>query len=99
MTPRDAAPVYGAAQPLRSGIYRPYQDGTVCYLWAVFSTADLIEVCGGRPDDARAREWCARELTGWERFYHGPGQSFADDPWLKIYGGKVLVTQRCGRDV
>lgn len=41
----------------------------------------------------------ARDLTGWARFYSGPGRAFGSDPCCKLYRHKILVWQRTGLDI
>lgn len=38
-------------------------------------------------------------LTGKGRYYNGPGQSFGDDPYVRISKYHTLVTRRTGLDV
>lgn len=41
----------------------------------------------------------ASDLTGWTSFERGVGRSFGTDPYMKVYGKKLLITQRTGLDV
>lgn len=94
-------------RPLRSGIWNCDPDGTACYRWAVFALTDLEKEAGPIPDltedDGRSAfeyaEFACMALTGWRAEYRGPGRAFSDEPLMKRYGKKVIVTQRCGHDV
>lgn len=84
--------------PLKQGI----QDigETVVRRWAVFNTADAEDEYGEFADMTLDEKRRVCELiTGWSASYSGAGQSFSDSPYMKQYGKKFIVKQRCGLDI
>lgn len=86
--------------PIACG-YR-HDGDTSATAWALYNRAD-VERWAGESVEAMilgcGASDAAFELTGWEGHYSGPGRSFADDAWLRVVRGHVLVTQRRGLDV
>lgn len=86
---------------LRSGIsYRDPSEAS-CYKYVVLDRAEVEARIGCTIDPAATKDnqELAQDLTGWSRSHSGPGRSFQDDPSLKVFGRRVLITQRCGLDV
>lgn len=84
-------PIDTAHPALKTG-YTSDDDG-VSYLFAVFPADAALKAAEDGCEDI------AEALTGWYRAYRGPGRTFAGDPVAKVFGKKVLVTQRVGRDI
>lgn len=76
-------------------------DGETGGQYAVFTAAQVESVFGYPPAQLTEedRETLARDLTGWDRFYCGPGRAFGHEPSARIYKHAVLVYQRTGLDI
>jgi hypothetical protein len=71
--------------------------GDVSYAWAVFDTKAAEAEVGWVADTGNTE--FAERLTGWRYSYRGPGRAFSDEPCVRVYGRKLIVTQRRGVDV
>lgn len=72
-------------------------------IWAVFRTAAAEKEVGwelGDKPTMNDRLTFAERLTGWVALnaLH-PGDIFAEDHDLRVYGKKLIVVQRTGRDI
>lgn len=82
-------------------IYSLCNDGESFYAVAIFDRADVELAIGEmlRPNKHRRvcdvdEEELASYLTGWTANYTGHmGRSFAIEPIVKVFGGKVMVRQ------
>jgi hypothetical protein len=68
--------------------------------WAVFSRKDVEEAYDlPEKDDHKGWTALAESLTGWYRFYKGPGRAFGDDPSIRVSRTRVLVTHTTALDI
>lgn len=84
-------------------------DGESGGQYAIFTTEQAYKILGiGDLADKSAvlsamvdecHDEIARDLTGWARFYSGPGRAFGQDPCVRVYKHAVLVYQRRGLDI
>lgn len=78
-------------QPLKEGVKSI--GGEPTYRYKLFSKAAVLSRYPELDNEA------IHELTGWNVFYYGPGQRFAEDPYVHVSRSKILITQRIGWDV
>jgi len=86
-------PIETEVKALKTGYVSFDEDASVSYLFAVFTQDDALHAVEQGCDDV------ATALTGWHPSYRGPGRSFSEEPMARVFGKKVLVTQRCGVDI
>ena len=84
-----------AAEPvaIQGGVHRCGEGSSV--VWAVYDRAAVEAYLGTACDSREAVE----ELTGWHSFYSGAGRGFGHDPYVKVYGRKIIVKQFRGLDI
>jgi hypothetical protein len=74
------------------------EEGDSSTHWAVF-TRESAEEAFGAPIDAENAHEAAVELTGWTRFYGGPGRAFGESACVRLYNHAILVYQHTGLDI
>lgn len=80
------------AHPAIKTGYAAYGD-EVCRKFAIFDADVALKMAEAGCEDL------AVALTGWFPYQRGPGRPFAEEPFAKLFGKKVLVIQRVGWDV
>lgn len=84
--------------PVRCQGYVTNEDGSSCYVYAVFNRAEVEAFEGGEITPENVDD-VAHDLTGWTEYYSGPGRGFAHPPSVRLYRHAVLVRQCRGLDI
>jgi hypothetical protein len=91
----DASYLFSSTvRPLKSGLVSTDDEGSTV-IFAVYDREAAEAEVGFPATDPDF----ATNLTGLYYSYSGPGRSFCNDPIAKVYGKKVLITQRRGLDI
>lgn len=79
------------------GQYAVFAIGDVLMVLGIAVFSDARQVVQALADENNSE--LAQDLTGWARFYRGPGRAFGHEPVARVYRHAVLVYQRTGLDI